>query len=52
MACWRACRSLPHGSVDMAVNTQHSGRVVYRSQPDGHVWEALTESDARETVIP
>src|SRR5262245_45712491 len=34
-------RSLPHGPVDMQVNTAHGGRIVYWSQPDGHVWEAL-----------
>jgi len=47
-----AYRSLPHGPVDMAVNTQHRGRIVYWSQPDGHVWEALTESYARQPAIP
>src|SRR6188768_1154191 len=43
-----AYRSLPHGPVDMTVNTLHGGRIVYWSQPDGHVWEALTESYARQ----
>jgi hypothetical protein len=42
-----AYRSLPHGPVDMQVNTRHGGRIVYWSQPDGHVWEALTVSYAR-----
>jgi hypothetical protein len=42
-----AYRSLPHGPVDRAVNTRQGGRIVYWSQPDGHVWEALTESYAR-----
>ena len=41
-------RSLPHGPVDMQVNTQHGGRIVYWSVPDGHVWEALTLSYARQ----
>ena len=40
-------RSLPHGPVDMQVGTQHGGRIVYWSEPDGHVWEALTSSYAR-----
>jgi hypothetical protein len=40
-------RSLPHGPADMQVNTQHGGRIVYWSQPDDHVWEALTVSYAR-----
>jgi len=42
-----AYRSLPHGTVDMQVNTHHGGRIVYWSEPDGHVWEALTVSYAR-----
>jgi hypothetical protein len=29
------------------VNTAHGGRIVYWSEPDGHVWEALTVSYAR-----
>ena len=41
-------RSMPHGPVDMQVNAQHGGRIVYWSQPDGHVWEALTVSYARQ----
>ena len=41
-------RSTPHGPVDMQVNTQHGGRIVYWNEPDGHVWEALTVSYARQ----
>jgi catechol 2,3-dioxygenase-like lactoylglutathione lyase family enzyme len=41
-------RSTPHGPVDMQINTQHGGRIVYWSEPDGHVWEALTVSYARQ----
>jgi catechol 2,3-dioxygenase-like lactoylglutathione lyase family enzyme len=40
-------RSTPHGPVDFKVNTEHGGRIVYWSEPDGHVWEALTVSYAR-----
>jgi catechol 2,3-dioxygenase-like lactoylglutathione lyase family enzyme len=40
-------RSSPHGPVDFKVNTDHGGRIVYWSEPDGHVWEALTVSYAR-----
>jgi catechol 2,3-dioxygenase-like lactoylglutathione lyase family enzyme len=40
-------RSTPHGPVDGRVNTDHGGRIVYWSEPDGHVWEALTVSYAR-----
>jgi catechol 2,3-dioxygenase-like lactoylglutathione lyase family enzyme len=41
-------RSTPHGPVDMQVNTQHGARIVYWSKPDGHIWEALTVSYARQ----
>jgi catechol 2,3-dioxygenase-like lactoylglutathione lyase family enzyme len=41
-------RSTPHGPVDMQVNEHHGGRIVYWSKPDGHVWEALTVSYARQ----
>jgi hypothetical protein len=41
-------RSMPHGPLDMRVNTAHGGRIVYWSEPDGHVWEALTVSYARQ----
>jgi len=41
-------RSTPHGPVDMQVNAEHGGRIVYWSEPDGHVWEALTVSYARQ----
>ena len=41
-------RSTPHGPADRQVNTQHGGRIVYWSEPDGHVWEALTVSYARQ----
>jgi catechol 2,3-dioxygenase-like lactoylglutathione lyase family enzyme len=40
-------RSTPHGPVDMQVNTQHGGNIVYWNEPDGHVWEVLTVSYAR-----
>ena len=40
-------RSTPHGPVDLKVNTEHGGRIVYWNVPDGHVWEALTVSYAR-----
>lgn len=42
-----AWRSTPHGPADAQVNTAHGGRIVYWSEPDGHVWEALTRSYAR-----
>lgn len=40
-------RSTPHGPVDMKVNHHLVGRLAYWSEPDGHVWEALTVSYAR-----
>lgn len=40
-------RNTPHGPVDMRINTHHGGRIAYWSEPDGHVWEALTVSYAR-----
>ncbi|HET7332244.1 VOC family protein [Dyella sp.] len=41
-------RSTPLGAVDMQVKTQDGGRIVYWSEPDGHVWEMLTASYARQ----
>ena len=40
-------RSPPHGPVDNQVNTSLGSRIVYWAEPDGHVWELLTESYAR-----
>ena len=40
-------RSAPHGPVDMKINTDYGGRIVYWNEPDGHVWEILTASYAR-----
>ena len=45
---WFGYRSMPHGPMDLQVNTTHGGRIVYWSEPDGHVWEALTVSYARQ----
>lgn len=42
-----AYRSLPHGPEDNQVNTSLGSKIVYWSQPDGHVWELLTVSYAR-----
>ena len=41
-------RSTVHGPVDMKVNTQHGGSIVYWNEPDGHHWELLTVSYARQ----
>ena len=41
-------RSTPHGPFDHAVNPHGGGRLVYWDEPDGHVWELLTVSYARQ----
>ncbi len=41
-------RSDVHGPVDFKVNTQHGGSIVYWNEPDGHYWEMLTVSYARQ----
>ncbi|HEU4992664.1 MAG TPA: VOC family protein [Luteimonas sp.] len=41
-------RSTPLGPTDMQVNTSHGGRALYWSEPDGHAWEILTVSYARQ----
>jgi len=41
-------RSMPHGPADMRVNEYNGGRIVYWDEPDGHVWELLTISYARQ----
>jgi catechol 2,3-dioxygenase-like lactoylglutathione lyase family enzyme len=41
-------RSNVHGPVDMQVNTEHGGSIVYWNVPDGHQWEMLTVSYARQ----
>lgn len=40
-------RSTPHGPVDRRINTLLEGRIVYWSEPSGHVWELLTVSYER-----
>lgn len=45
-----AFRSKVHAGVDMQVNTQHGGRIVYWNEPAGHQWEMLTVSYARQPV--
>ena len=41
-------RSTAHGPVDFQVDTQHGGSIVYWNEPDGHQWEMLTVSYARQ----
>lgn len=41
-------RSAVQAAPDFAVGTWNGGRLVYWDQPDGHVWEMLTKSYARQ----
>jgi catechol 2,3-dioxygenase-like lactoylglutathione lyase family enzyme len=43
-----AYRSSVHGPVDFRIDTQHGGSIVYWNEPDGHQWEMLTVSYARQ----
>jgi hypothetical protein len=43
-----AYRSAVRGPVDMQVSTQFGGRIAYWNEPEGHQWEILTESYARQ----
>jgi hypothetical protein len=40
-------RSAVRGPIDMQINTEYGGRMVYWNEPDGHQWEMLTVSYAR-----
>ena len=41
-------RSSVRGPVDMQINTEYGGSMVYWNEPDGHQWEMLTVSYARQ----
>lgn len=43
-------RGQPFGPFDSQINTSLGGKIVYWSEPDGHVWELLTKSYARRDV--
>ena len=43
-----AYRSCVHGEVDYQVGSYNGGSIVYWNAPDGHAWEMLTVSYARE----
>jgi hypothetical protein len=43
-----AYRSAVRGPDDRRVGTQFGGRLVYWNEPDGHQWEMLTVSYARQ----
>jgi catechol 2,3-dioxygenase-like lactoylglutathione lyase family enzyme len=44
-----AYRSTVRGPVDHQVDTQFGGKGIYWNVPDGHQWEVLTVSYARQT---
>ena len=41
-------RSAVPGPMDYRVDTAHGGSIVYWNEPDGHQWEMLTVSYARQ----
>lgn len=41
-------RSDVHGPVNMQINTMFGGRMIYWNEPEGHQWEMLTSSYARQ----
>ena len=45
-----AYRSAVHGGVDHSVGSYLGGRIVYWNEPDGHQWELLTVSYARQAA--
>lgn len=47
-----AYRSSVRGTDDGKVNMDHGGRLVYWNEPEGHRWEMLTVSYARNAGLP
>lgn len=41
-------RSDVRGPFNMQINTDYGGRMIYWNEPDGHQWEMLTVSYARQ----
>ena len=41
-------RSAVRGPVDGRINTDYGGRMIYWNDPEGHQWELLTVSYARQ----
>lgn len=41
-------RSWVHGPVDGQINTAHGGKMIYWNVPEGHQWEIVTISYARQ----
>ncbi len=44
-------RSTVRGPMDMKFDTQFGGRGIYWNEPDGHQWEMLTVSYARQPKV-
>lgn len=42
-------RSSVRGPEDMQINTDLGGKIIYWNEPDGHQWELLTVSYARQS---
>ncbi len=45
-------RSDVRGAVDLQISTAYGGRMVYWNEPEGHQWEMLTSSYARQSGRP
>ncbi len=45
-------RSTPHGPADFKINHYMGGNMIYWNEPEGHVWEILTVSYARQPATP
>lgn len=45
-------RGAVRGPMDGQVNTSFGGRMVYWNEPEGHQWEMLTVSYARQPATP
>ncbi len=43
-----AYRGSVRGPMDNTINTDHGGRMLYWNEPEGHQWEILTVSYARQ----
>lgn len=41
-------RSRVNGPMDRQINTDYGGNMIYWNEPDGHQWEILTVSYARQ----
>jgi catechol 2,3-dioxygenase-like lactoylglutathione lyase family enzyme len=45
-----AYRSTVRGAADGQINTSYGGKMVYWNEPEGHQWEILTVSYARQRL--